>query len=258
MYPISRQGSLLRGAADRRQSRHQGRPGHQSRRPGARPYRQADHRPLRRRQLRRLGLGPRLLGGRRDARPDPGLRLSRGQRRQCASRGAEPRPRKTTAIDGRNSRMALTTQTMTDEQRKSVAIEYLKAFDNGGVTSDGGSILDLFAEDAQVYFPKWGLANGKEQIGQMLRRRRRHAEVDRPPLFATSTGSSPAATWSSARAPAMASTRTARGGPACRNGAPAAGATCSRSATGRSSAASSISTPTTPGKDTARYPWIKK
>ena len=62
--------------------------------------------------------------------------------------------------------MALATQTMTDEQRKSVAIEYLKAFDNGGVTSTGGSILDLFAEDAQVYFPKWGLANGKEQIGQ--------------------------------------------------------------------------------------------
>ena len=30
--------------------------------------------------------------------------------------------------------MALTKQTMTDEQRKSVALEYLKAFDNGGVT----------------------------------------------------------------------------------------------------------------------------
>ena len=62
--------------------------------------------------------------------------------------------------------MAVTTQTMTDEQRKSVALEYLKAFDNGGVTSTGASILDLFADDAQVYFGKWGLANGKEQIGQ--------------------------------------------------------------------------------------------
>jgi hypothetical protein len=49
--------------------------------------------------------------------------------------------------------MALTRQNMTDEQRKSVALEYLKAFDNGGVTSTGGSILDLFADDAQVYFP---------------------------------------------------------------------------------------------------------
>ncbi len=64
--------------------------------------------------------------------------------------------------------MALTTQTMTDEQRKSVAIEYLKAFDNGGVTSTGGSILDLFADDAQVFFPKWGLASGKEQIGTLF------------------------------------------------------------------------------------------
>ncbi len=64
--------------------------------------------------------------------------------------------------------MALTTKTMTDEQRKSVALEYLKAFDNKGVTSSGGSILDLFADDAQVFFPKWGLATGKQQIGQLF------------------------------------------------------------------------------------------
>ena len=64
--------------------------------------------------------------------------------------------------------MALTRQKMTDEQRKSVAIEYLKAFDRAGVTSDGGSILDLFADDAQVYFPKWGVATGKEQIGRLF------------------------------------------------------------------------------------------
>ncbi len=49
--------------------------------------------------------------------------------------------------------MAITAQTMTGEQRKSVALEYLKAFDRGGVTSTGGAILDLFADDAQVYFP---------------------------------------------------------------------------------------------------------
>ena len=64
--------------------------------------------------------------------------------------------------------MALTRQTMTDEQRKSVALEYLKAFDNGGVTSTGESILELFATDAQVYFPKWGIANGREEIGTMF------------------------------------------------------------------------------------------
>jgi hypothetical protein len=57
---------------------------------------------------------------------------------------------------------------MHDEQRKSVALEYLKALDNGGVTSSGGSILDLFAPDAQVYFPKWGVAKGREQIEKLF------------------------------------------------------------------------------------------
>ena len=64
--------------------------------------------------------------------------------------------------------MGITKQTMTDEQRKTVALEYLKEFDNKGVTSSGGNILDLFAEDAQVFFPKWGLATGKNQIGQLF------------------------------------------------------------------------------------------
>jgi hypothetical protein len=64
--------------------------------------------------------------------------------------------------------MAVATTTMTDEQRKSVALEYLKAFDNAGATSTGGSILDLFADDAQVFFPKWGIATGKEQIGTLF------------------------------------------------------------------------------------------
>lgn len=62
--------------------------------------------------------------------------------------------------------MALTRETMTDEQRKSVVLEFLKAGDNGGTTSTGGSIFDLFADDAQVYVPKWGLANGIEEIGR--------------------------------------------------------------------------------------------
>lgn len=57
---------------------------------------------------------------------------------------------------------------MTDEQRKSVAIEYLRSLDNGGKTSTGGSILELFSADAQVYFPKWGTARGTEEIALML------------------------------------------------------------------------------------------
>ena len=70
--------------------------------------------------------------------------------------------------DRRSRTMTLTTQTMTDEQRKSVAMEYLRAFDKGGVTSTGDCILSTLRRDAQVYFPKWGLANGKEEIGKMF------------------------------------------------------------------------------------------
>ena len=79
--------------------------------------------------------------------------------------------------------MAIAQQTMTDEQRKSVALEYLKAFDNGGVTSTGDSILDLFAADAQVMFPKWGIATGRDEIGQMFGDVGRHDQADRPPLL---------------------------------------------------------------------------
>ena len=58
--------------------------------------------------------------------------------------------------------MTVTTQTMTDEQRKSVAIEYLKRLDRGE------GFFDLFADDAQVYFPKWGLANGRAEFEQLF------------------------------------------------------------------------------------------
>lgn len=57
---------------------------------------------------------------------------------------------------------------MTDDRRKSIALEYLKAFDHAGVTESGGSILDLFTDDAEVYFPKWGVATGKDEIGRMF------------------------------------------------------------------------------------------
>lgn len=56
--------------------------------------------------------------------------------------------------------MTVTKPTMADAQRKSVALEYLKAFDNEGVTSSGASTLDLFAEYAQVFPPKRRFATG--------------------------------------------------------------------------------------------------
>ena len=131
------------------------------------------------------------------------------------------------AEQGRGRLMALSRDVMTDEQRKSVALEYLKAFDNGGVTSTGGSILDLFAEDAQVYFPKWGLATGKAEIGKMFGDVGGTLNTTR-----ISTGSSPAVICWSSRARATASIRTVRGARESPNRAPAAGATSLRSVTG--------------------------
>jgi ketosteroid isomerase-like protein len=58
--------------------------------------------------------------------------------------------------------MAVTRETMTDEQRKSVALEYLKRLDRGE------GIFDLFADDAQVYFPKWGLATGRAEFERLF------------------------------------------------------------------------------------------
>src|SRR5262249_748057 len=57
---------------------------------------------------------------------------------------------------------------MTDEQRKSDALEYLKAFDNAGKACRGASMLDLVGEGAGVVLPKWGVATGKKQIGQLF------------------------------------------------------------------------------------------
>jgi ketosteroid isomerase-like protein len=60
------------------------------------------------------------------------------------------------------------TMHVTDDDRQSVAAEYLYALDNGGVRSDGESIITLFADDAELYFPKWGVAKGKAEIETML------------------------------------------------------------------------------------------
>ena len=140
--------------------------------------------------------------------------------------------------------MALTRETMTDEQRKSVVLDYLKAFDNAGVIPTGGSILDLFADDAQVYLPKWGLATGKEQIsklftdvGATIKHIEHHyahfnwvfSGGDIVVCEGTSHGEHQDGAWR-AGVPEW---------------GPAGGATCSRSVTGRSSESSSISIPTT-------------
>jgi hypothetical protein len=52
---------------------------------------------------------------------------------------------------------------MTDEQRKHIALEYLKRLDRGE------AFFDLLDDTAQVYFPKWGLANGRREYEQLFK-----------------------------------------------------------------------------------------
>jgi ketosteroid isomerase-like protein len=59
--------------------------------------------------------------------------------------------------------MAIATQTMTDDQRKSVVLEYFRRLDRGA------DVLDLFDEHAEVYFPKWGVARGVKQLPDLYR-----------------------------------------------------------------------------------------
>lgn len=51
---------------------------------------------------------------------------------------------------------------MTDEQRKHLALEYLKRLDTGG------DVVELFDEHAQVYFPKCPLATGTDAIRDLF------------------------------------------------------------------------------------------
>jgi len=50
----------------------------------------------------------------------------------------------------------------TDIERKSIALEYFRQLDSGG------DFLELFADDARVFYPKWGIATGHEEIGEMF------------------------------------------------------------------------------------------
>lgn len=53
-------------------------------------------------------------------------------------------------------------RTMTDEQRKAIALEYFKRMDRGE------SVLELFDEHAEFCFPKWGVAKGHAQIERLF------------------------------------------------------------------------------------------
>ena len=65
--------------------------------------------------------------------------------------------------------MSITTSTMTDEQRRSIAIEFLKRIDRGDWR--GGNLddlLELFDEHAQLCIPKNPLANGIDGIRKVF------------------------------------------------------------------------------------------
>ena len=119
----------------------------------------------------------------------------------------------------------------------------------------GRGILDLFAEDAQVYFPNGVLPTAKEEIGQMfgdigstIKSIKHHfshfnfifSGSDLVVCEGTSQGEH-------------------RDGPArrCAEARRGAGATCSRFATGRFERCFTDLDPDYAGKDTARYPWFK-
>ncbi len=51
---------------------------------------------------------------------------------------------------------------MTDEERKSIATEYLKSLDYGR------DFFHLFAEDAEVFFPNWGVARGAVEYKRLF------------------------------------------------------------------------------------------
>ncbi|MFP5479218.1 MAG: nuclear transport factor 2 family protein [Alphaproteobacteria bacterium] len=53
--------------------------------------------------------------------------------------------------------------------RKAVAESYLKSLDAGGVSPTTGlGLFDHFTDDAEVFFPKWGIARGKEEVIRMF------------------------------------------------------------------------------------------
>lgn len=58
--------------------------------------------------------------------------------------------------------MTYETQPMTEEQRKAIALEYLKRLDRKE------NFFDLLDDHAQVCFPKWGLANGRKEFEKLF------------------------------------------------------------------------------------------
>ena len=48
------------------------------------------------------------------------------------------------------------------ERRKDLVLQYFKRLDGGG------DFLELFDDDAEVFYPKWGVASGVDEIGELF------------------------------------------------------------------------------------------
>lgn len=56
-----------------------------------------------------------------------------------------------------------------EEARKAVAVSYLRSLDAGGVSPETGiGLFDHFAAEAEVFFPKWGVARGRPEVERMF------------------------------------------------------------------------------------------
>ncbi|QLG28201.1 nuclear transport factor 2 family protein [Halorarum halophilum] len=53
-------------------------------------------------------------------------------------------------------------RTMTEEERTDLVETYFRRLDAGE------EFLDLFAADARVFYPKWGVATGTDEIGELF------------------------------------------------------------------------------------------
>lgn len=47
-------------------------------------------------------------------------------------------------------------------EQKEIVVSYFQQLDRGG------DFIDLFDENARVFYPKWGIATGHEEIGEMF------------------------------------------------------------------------------------------
>src|SRR5205823_892781 len=52
---------------------------------------------------------------------------------------------------------------MTDDERKGVVLSYFRRIDRGE------EIVSLFDPNADVYFPKWGVAHGRDEVERLFK-----------------------------------------------------------------------------------------